>query len=406
MIKVLLTMSSRRRLRLVEDYDDDVGIDDADPNDIDSYDAYDINSRQDLGQSSHGEFVPESSNSRNTRGETQMADQWTGKTRVPMRFDEHCMAVGDDSGTFNNFLGTVARRATILPPTKSDWREVQKSLKEEAWNIVLRAFIIDGTEAERVKSTCLRHMGKLWKDHKVRLKQRIDGCDTMAEKLARCPEHVPEPMWETLVLFWDSEEGKRRSERNKANRGKQIHKHAGGTKSLARLAEEDFQKTGVRPSRKDLWIKSHTRKDGTPIDQAAADVISKLRELEASTPPASGASETGPNDLLAQVLGPEKRGRVRGLGFGATPTNTFGSSSSKTSPPSQEVIHLRQKVSYLEHNQHVMEQNQHVMEQNQQVMKSQLEQLLQQLGRKEQRRRTRKERRNHGEEEDSEDEEM
>lgn len=66
-----------------------------------------------------------------------MADQWTGKTRIPMRFDEHYIAMGDDYGKFNNFLGIVARRATILPPTKSDWREVKKSLKEEAWNIVL-----------------------------------------------------------------------------------------------------------------------------------------------------------------------------------------------------------------------------------------------------------------------------
>lgn len=74
-----------------------------------------------------------------------------------------------------------------------------------------------------------------------------------------------------------------------------------------------------------------------------------MRELEASTRPKLRASQTGLNDILAQVLGPEKQGRVRALGFRATSTNTFRSSSSKTTPESQnEVISLRQKVNSIE----------------------------------------------------------
>lgn len=54
-----------------------------------------------------------------------------------MRFDEYFQAVKDDSIKFNNFLGTLTRRATFLPPTKSDFREVQKKVKDKAWNNVL-----------------------------------------------------------------------------------------------------------------------------------------------------------------------------------------------------------------------------------------------------------------------------
>lgn len=90
-----------------------------------------------------------------------------------------------------------------------------------------------------------------------------------------------------------------------------------------------FQRTGVRPNRNDLWIKSYTRKDGTPIDQTSA---------KASTPPESGASKTRP-----QLFGPKKRGRIRGLGFGTTSTNIFGSSSSRTIPPLQEIVNLKKK---------------------------------------------------------------
>lgn len=96
----------------------------------------------------------------------------------------------------------------------------------------------------------------------------------------------------------------------------------------------------MRPNRNDLWIKSYTRKDGTPIDQTSAKVISKLKELEASTPPESGASKTRP-----QLFGPKKRGRIRGLGFDTTSTNIFGSgsSSSRTIPPLQEIVNLKKK---------------------------------------------------------------
>lgn len=66
-----------------------------------------------------------------------MAGHWIGRTKVSLRFDEHCRAAGTISGKFNNCLGTLARRANILPPTKSYWIKVLPSVKNDGWNNIL-----------------------------------------------------------------------------------------------------------------------------------------------------------------------------------------------------------------------------------------------------------------------------
>lgn len=53
-------------------------------------------------------------------------------------------------------------------------------------------------------------------------------------------------------------------------------------------------------------------------------------------------SDWGVRDLtkryLPQVLGPEKRGRVKGLGFDATPIKIFGNSAFRTTIESQQKV--------------------------------------------------------------------
>ena len=45
------------------------------------------------------------------------------------------------------------------------------------------------------------------------------------------------------------------------------------------------------------------------------------------TTSASSVASTSVDDIYAQVMGREKHGRVRGYGFGVTPTLVFGSNS-------------------------------------------------------------------------------
>ena len=46
---------------------------------------------------------------------------------------------------------------------------------------------------------------------------------------------------------------------------------------------------------------------------------------------ASYVASTSIDDIYAQVMGRERHGRVRGYGFGVTPTLVFGSSSTRQS---------------------------------------------------------------------------
>nr|CAD1842637.1 unnamed protein product [Ananas comosus var. bracteatus] len=109
--------------------------------------------------------------------------------------------------------------------------------------------------------------GEKWKDYKCHLKSeyylKYKNVDDLLENR---PERVPRDQWTTLVSFWNSEKVKKRSEKNRENRGKQKMPHTAGSKSFARLTAEKT-KDGAEPSRAHIFIETHKpRKDGRPID--------------------------------------------------------------------------------------------------------------------------------------------
>ncbi|PWA62027.1 Transposase, Ptta/En/Spm [Artemisia annua] len=63
------------------------------------------------------------------------------------------------------------------------------------------------------------------------------------------------------------------SEKKKEIRSKSIEPHVLGTKSFVRLADEEKKKTGVQPTRGNLYIISRTKKNGSIVNETAAKVI-------------------------------------------------------------------------------------------------------------------------------------
>ncbi|KAF5745498.1 hypothetical protein HS088_TW07G01085 [Tripterygium wilfordii] len=123
---------------------------------------------------------------------------------------------------------------------------------------------------------------------------------------------------------------KKRSTINKINRAKQTMAHTAGSKSFARLMAEKA-KDGVEPSRAQIFIETHKdRKDGRPIDQESARRVEIMLEKLSQTPdsieqpPESVAWE---GDVYSQVMGPERNGRMRGVGLGPTVTSLWRSSA-------------------------------------------------------------------------------
>ncbi|RYR59697.1 hypothetical protein Ahy_A05g025627 [Arachis hypogaea] len=83
----------------------------------------------------------------------------------------------------------------------------------------------------------------------------------------------------------------------------------------------DFEQEGRIVGRGELWIKVHKRRDGSYINDEAREIGERLLEIEQHDESSRVLSQ---NDSLAQVFGREKPGRVRGVGFGPTPSQLFG----------------------------------------------------------------------------------
>lgn len=126
-------------------------------------------------------------------------------------------------------------------------------------------------------------------------------------------------------------------------------KHTSGSKSYAQIRYEQAQKKEDRsePNRIEMFALTHTRKDGTPVDDHSKEIMDQFQQLlsqpkgtSSSTSASSGAStsvsstsvaSTYVDEIYTQVMGPERHGRVRGYGFGPTPTSIFGSTSRRRS---------------------------------------------------------------------------
>ncbi|GMI98292.1 hypothetical protein HRI_003498500 [Hibiscus trionum] len=161
--------------------------------------------------------------------------------------------------------------------------------------------------------------------------------------------------WEDAVRFWSSTKGEDRERVGVTSRQKQKYTHTAGSKSFARLANEEQITTDTSIGRIKLFDITHTKKDGSPITPEAAEIMEKLRqkkteyEATASTNGSINMEEIE-NQVIVDVLGPERYGRVRCQGSFVTPTKYFGANSSQYMPSQSqssqaEVYRLKQQLS-------------------------------------------------------------
>ncbi|KAG5553296.1 hypothetical protein RHGRI_011231 [Rhododendron griersonianum] len=150
------------------------------------------------------------------------------------------------------------------------------------------------TAPDAYKHNCLMSVGKKWKDWKDELKRTIYNLyDNDEDRLANCPNRVDPDQWRVLVQFW-------------------------GTKT-AKIKDGVV----VEPDRIHVFIKTHTKKDGQPVDEASALAIRRLNE-GASQIPESSESPALREELFTSVLKPDRNGRVRTYGLGPSPSQVFG----------------------------------------------------------------------------------
>ncbi|PWA38496.1 transposase, Ptta/En/Spm [Artemisia annua] len=128
-------------------------------------------------------------------------------------------------------------------------------------------------------------------------------------------------------------------EKKRISRSKMEEPHVTGTKSFARLAEEEATKNnGVQPTRGKLYQISRTRKDGSIVNDKAAQVVASIQVGANESTNTQGIQEDDwANDDLSKVKGPEKRGYVRCVGKMLSQRNNGASSSTSSQTVEQRL---------------------------------------------------------------------
>lgn len=202
--------------------------------------------------------------------------------RIPVSLNTSGEPVGKEAGTLSNFLCAIARDGVLAPLTYHDWRRVPEKNKNIIWRIVKLKFDI----APIGELWIMKSLGKRWRSWKSFLKlQHYDTHETEEERLADRNPRVLKEQWQFLVAYWSTEKAKAASARSKACQSNVVAHHTAGTKSFARIIEEEKQKRPNKdgPSVEDLFIMTHTPKNGKPMKKATADAIARLRRQAESS---------------------------------------------------------------------------------------------------------------------------
>ncbi|MED6111740.1 hypothetical protein PIB30_055077 [Stylosanthes scabra] len=167
-----------------------------------------------------------------------------------------------------------------------------------------------------VKEGILKKLGKNWKGTRSHLFNTFYD-DTKSEdenvKKHKPPGIDPEH-WRVFLRYRLSDDTQEKCKKNAENRAKQAYTHTGGSKTLARRREEE-------------------------------EAIKVIETCDPST------KELSQNDSLAQVLGKEHPGRLRGMGAGPCPTQMINRGTQQTNSAShmaveeyeRQIVELRAK---------------------------------------------------------------
>ncbi|KAG5544378.1 hypothetical protein RHGRI_016956 [Rhododendron griersonianum] len=248
----------------------------------------------------------------NGRGFARPYVGWGTGAKLEVKLNKDNQPIGNTAGPLQSQLGILARNATLAPLTFTDWRAPELyPYKERIWAEVKE----NTTAPDAYKHNCLMSVGKKWKDWKDELKRTTYNLyDNDEDRLANCPNRVDPDQWRVLVQFWGTKTAKRRSKTNRKSRHEQKMGHTSGRKGHCRVRDEIKDGVVVEPDHIQVFIKTHTKKDGQPVDEASALAII----------PESSESHALREELFTSVLKPDRNGRVRTYGLGPCPSQVFG----------------------------------------------------------------------------------
>ncbi|XP_058777020.1 uncharacterized protein LOC131651372 isoform X2 [Vicia villosa] len=253
--------------------------------------------------------------------------------RVIVNFDDQGAAFGEAQGLLAGYCGTLATNCKLFPINFERWSGksgVPKTYLDNCFETELKPRFQFRTTESLAKRYCKLSIAKKWAAYRQSLWTRFyDPSKTLEQIISDIPLGVDPIQWAHFVDYRLKPETLEICRKNKENRSKQVIPHTGGSKPLSRKRHEMFLKNGQQPCRGKLYIETHKKKDGSFVNDAAERIAEQIEEALAQS--SVDELEMSPNDVVGKVFGPEHSGRVRCMGMGAAPTNTFRDSGVRLS---------------------------------------------------------------------------
>ncbi|KAL0001192.1 hypothetical protein SO802_014973 [Lithocarpus litseifolius] len=264
-----------------------------------------------VSSNGHAEDVvqetPASSNVRKMRGSTLMTRIWSlpANLKIECELNVRGQPIGESGQTFIRWLGTFCLSHILCPFVPVAWTRVPQKNKLDCWIEIEKRWIIDPEiiQPANQMSWALHLLGELRRNRRTKLKKKC---------------YLPNALKEETLI-----------DKNKSSRGFQKDIARSGPISFAQTADKMAKESGQAVERATLFAKVYSTKDGAPVSTAVKEKIDKMTAILNNGCTLHGERRDGilwaKDDAFAQVIGAERSGRVRGVGFGPTPSGRSGS---------------------------------------------------------------------------------
>ncbi|KAI5427277.1 hypothetical protein KIW84_032623 [Lathyrus oleraceus] len=271
------------------------------------------------------------------RGITVMRRVVQGRSRgiiLDVYWNNQGQLIEPNGHTLTSFIGALVRNE--IPITCDDWRnkELNES-KEKIWSEIKRCFNIE----EERRGFCMKLAGKLLRGFQTFLSSKFlkdaDGNFVDAELPKKYESLISAEEWEAFKSKRQDPVFQRISATNRERASSPAYPYRKGRVGYGRLEQSMLQKEESSETSLPahvLWKEARVGKSGVPQEEVL-HVYQKCEELSQSLSP----DDT--KGILSRALDvPEYSGRVRGKGFGVTPTSL---SIKKGKAPSNRELHAR-----------------------------------------------------------------